>query len=169
MFPPASLAIGDAMATYARYRAGADAWMVGSFAIGADHLHELDPAIGPVSVVMAATAAADVESVLRAGRRIRIVGIEFRPVAPNDIAALAADVPGNIQAFFEVVPDADLERRLDAVAASGASAKIRTGGLTPDTFPAASAIYRFMRAGAERGLCLKATAGLHHALTGRKT
>jgi hypothetical protein len=167
MFPPASLAIGDAMATYARCRASADAWMVGPFVIAAGRLEELDSSVGPVSVIVNAVSAADVERVLRAGRRTRIAAIEFRPVAPADVAALAAAVPGNVQAFFEVAPDADLERRLDAVAASGGSAKIRTGGITPEAFPSASAIYRFMRACAERGLCVKATAGLHHALTGR--
>jgi hypothetical protein len=167
MFPPASLAIGDAMATYARYRASAEAWMLGTFVISADRLAEFDPAIGPVSIVMNAATAADVEPTLRTGRRVRIAAIEFRPVAPDDVSALAAEVPGNIQAYFEVAPDASLERGLDAVAASGGSAKIRTGGLMPDAFPPASAIYRFMRACADRGLCAKATAGLHHALTGR--
>jgi hypothetical protein len=39
--------------------------------------------------------------------------------------------------------------------------------VTADAFPSASSIYRFLRASAERGLCVKATAGLHHALTGR--
>jgi hypothetical protein len=167
LFPPARLAIGDAMATYARCRASADAWMVGTFVITADRLEELDSSVGPVSVIMNAGSAADVERVLRAGRRTRIAAIEFRPVAPADVAPLAAAVPGNVQAFFEVAPDADLEQRLDAVAASGGSAKIRTGGVTPEAFPTASTIYRFMRACAERGLCVKATAGLHHALTGR--
>jgi len=167
MFPPASLAIGDAVATYARHRASANAWMLGTFVISADRLAELDPAIGSVSVVMNAATAADVEPALRAGRRLRIAAIEFRQVAPDDVSALAAEVPGNVQAYFEVAPDADLERRLDAVAACGGSAKIRTGGLTLDAFPSASAVYRFMRACADRGLCAKATAGLHHALTGR--
>lgn len=167
MFPPASLDIGHAMATYGRYRASADAWMLGTFVTSADRLGELDPAIGPVSIVMNAATAADVEPALRTGRRMRIAAIEFRPVAPDDVSALAAEVPGNVQAYFEVAPDADLERGLDAVAAAGGAAKIRTGGLTPDAFPAASAIYRFMRACADRGLCAKATAGLHHALTGR--
>ena len=167
MYPPASLTIDDAMAMYARCRADAEGWMVGSFVIPADRLDALDPVIGPVSVIMNATTAADVASALRGGRRIRIAAMEFRPVAPEHVAALAAEIPGNIQAFFEVPVDADLERRLDAVAACGASAKMRTGGVTADAFPPASAIYRFMRAGVERGLCLKVTAGLHHALTGR--
>ena len=55
---------------------------------------------------------------------------------------------------------------LDAVAACGALAKIRTGGLTPDAFPHAPSLYRFLRACRDRGLAAKATAGLHHAVSG---
>jgi hypothetical protein len=104
---------------------------------------------------------------LPADARTRIAGIEFRPVAPHQIGTLAAAVPDAVEAYFEVPPDADLDRRLDAVAACGRSAKIRTGGVTPDAFPSASAVYRFLRACADRGVAAKATAGLHHALTGR--
>jgi hypothetical protein len=167
MFPPASLARGEAVATYTQYRTGADAWMVGAFVISADRLDGLDPGIGPVSVVLNAASAADVERLLRADGGTRIAAIEFRPVAPHQIGALAAAVPDAVEAYFEVSPAADMDRRLDAVAACGRSAKLRTGGVTPDAFPSASAVYRFLRACADRRVSAKATAGLHHALTGR--
>jgi hypothetical protein len=166
MFPPASLSMREAVATYTRYRTGADAWLVGAFVISADRLDELDPGIGPVSVVLSAASAADVERLLRAGGR-GIAALEFRPVAPHQIGALAAAVPDAVEAYFEVSPAADMDRRLDAVAACGRSAKLRTGGVTPDAFPSASAVYRFLRACADRRVSAKATAGLHHALTGR--
>jgi hypothetical protein len=166
MFPPAGLSIGDAMAMYKRYRAGADGWIVGTFVVGADRLADLDAAVGPVSVVLNTSSAAAVEHVLRCNEGKRIAALELRPVAPGQVAEICAAVPGDVQVYFEIPPDHDLERRLDAVAACGALAKIRTGGPTPDAFPHPSALYRFLRACGDRGLAAKATAGLHHALSG---
>lgn len=166
MFPPAGLSIGDATTMYNRHRAGADAWIVGAFVIAAERLAELDPAVGPVSVVLNTPSAAAVEHVLQSEARMRIAALEFHPVAPDQVAALSAAVPDSVQAYFEIPPDDDLERGLDAVAACGALAKIRTGGLTPAAFPPASSLSRFFRACRDRGLAAKATAGLHHAVSG---
>jgi hypothetical protein len=167
MFPPAGLSIGEAMTIYERYRAGADGWIVGTFVVAAERLADLDHAVGPVSVVLNTPSAAAVEHVLGSHEKTRIAALEFRPVAPEQVAEICAAVPDDIQAYFEIPSDHDLERRLDAVAAYGALAKIRTGGLTPDAFPQASTLYRFLRACCDRGLAAKATAGLHHAVSGR--
>jgi len=166
MFPPAGLPIGDAMTMYKRHRASAEGWLVGTFVVAADRLADLDPAVGPVSVVLNTPSAAAVEHVLRSNSEMRIAALELKPVAPEQVAEICAAVPDDIEAYFEIPVDHDLERRLDAVAAYGALAKIRTGGLTPDAFPHASAIYRFLRACRDRGLAAKATAGLHHAVSG---
>jgi hypothetical protein len=167
MFPPASLAFEQAAAAYQRYRTAEDGWMVGAFVMSADRLAELDPAIGPVSLVMSTASAADVERVVRARGGTAIAALEFRPAAAHQIAAVAVAVPETVQAYFEILPDAELDQRLDAVAACGGSAKIRTGGVTPEAFPTAAALYRFFRGCANRRVGAKATAGLHHALTGR--
>jgi hypothetical protein len=47
---------------------------------------------------------------------------------------------------------------------TGAFAKIRTGGLTPDVIPPADAIAGFLQECAARRLPFKATAGLHHPI-----
>jgi hypothetical protein len=47
---------------------------------------------------------------------------------------------------------------------SGAFAKVRTGGLTPDAIPSPGAIADFLKRAAERRLPFKATAGLHHPI-----
>jgi hypothetical protein len=167
MFPPAGLAAGDAVAEYARYRATPDSWIVGTFVIAADRLSELEPTVGPLSVVVTAQSPADLEPVFSAARRTTIAALEFRPGPAGAIAALAAAAPREIQAFFEVPLDDDIGHRLDAIAACGASAKLRAGGLTPDAFPSAPGIYAFLRSCADRGVAAKATAGLHHALAGR--
>ena len=135
MFPPAGLPPGDAVAEYARHRATPDSWIVGTFVIAADRLAELEPTVGPVSVVLTAQSPADLEPVFSAARRTTIAALEFRPLPAGAIAALAAEVPPQVQAFFEVPLDDDIGHRLDAIASCGASAKLRAGGLTPDAFP----------------------------------
>jgi len=167
MFPPAGLPAGHAVAEYARYRATPDSWIVGTFVVAAERLAELEPTVGPLSVVMTAQSPADLELFLSAARRTTIAALEFRPGPAGAIAALAAAVPRGVQAFFEVPLDDDIGQRLDAIASCGASAKLRAGGLTPDAFPSAPGIYDFLRSCADRGVAAKATAGLHHALAGR--
>jgi hypothetical protein len=55
---------------------------------------------------------------------------------------------------------------LEAIRAVGRGAKIRTGGVTPDAFPAATDIARFLATCQRLGVTAKATAGLHHPLRG---
>ena len=59
--------------------------------------------------------------------------------------------------YVEGVPVAQL-------ANTGLRAKIRTGGVTPEAFPSAEAIARFIRECRDHHVAFKATAGLHHPL-----
>lgn len=177
MFPPATLSVREAADAYARYRAGRHAWMLGSFVISSAKLGEFAPRSAtpghvegwPVSVVMAGDSAADIERATEVAQRwenASLAAVECPPVAAWRIRDLAALVPDGVEAFFEARVGPDLEQTLDAIAACHALAKIRTGGVTADAFPASPAIYRFLRSCAERRIPCKATAGLHHALRG---
>jgi hypothetical protein len=49
----------------------------------------------------------------------------------------------------------------------GALAKLRTGGMSADLFPAATEVTRFLLAVVKHGVPFKATAGLHHPFRGQ--
>ena len=66
-------------------------------------------------------------------------------------------VPGAKAAYCEVPIQA-----LDDVKRAGCFAKIRTGGVTPETIPSVEGVAAFILACADHRLPFKATAGLHH-------
>jgi hypothetical protein len=87
------------------------------------------------------------------------------------VTLLVDDEPGPLPAQVETLETKSAHRLslptyceapLDEI--SGAFAKIRTGGLTPDAIPGTQQIAQFLHAAAARKLAFKATAGLHHAL-----
>jgi hypothetical protein len=173
LFPPAALDVPTAARNYASYRSSPDRWMLGRFVVGSaqvvelrDEVERLHPADAPwpISVVAAdagqARAALDIPS----DTLLAVESVEVR-IHAADVDELARRA-GNRELYVEVPLDSTLESRLDAIASSGARAKIRTGGTTPEAFPQATDVLRFLRGCAERNLSFKATAGLHHPLRG---
>jgi len=86
---------------------------------------------------------------------LSILGIdEVKATSPEEIAQLP-------KGTYVEIADVAL---LDAIAEHGLRAKIRTGGITADAFPAIGSIAEFLRACKAKGVAFKATAGLHHPL-----
>jgi len=83
---------------------------------------------------------------------LSVLGVDEVPFKDIDRA-----VPG---AFIEIADVALLEE----IARRGYRAKIRTGGVTADAFPAIANVAEFLRACMAKGIAFKATAGLHHPL-----
>ena len=146
LFPPASLPLAAAVAEDARARESASAFMLGRLVWPASRLDELPAGGRRLSVVLDAplTSATDVESVEAPFRR--------------DLSTLAGVAP---EVFVEVSLDAELDERLDALAAHGFRAKVRCGGAAHPSVPELAA---FVLACRERELVFKATAGLHRAV-----
>jgi len=139
LFPPAALPMAEAVENYARYRDSAESWMLGRFVVPAARLHECSAS--PLSVLVD-----DVSNL------------------PPEIDTIEVKGPirqiRNVTAYFEI---SDLSL-IPAIAAAGARAKIRTGGITPEAFPSATFIAEFILACVRYKVAFKATAGLHHPL-----
>jgi hypothetical protein len=175
MFPPAGLDLGPALDNYCRYRDSADAWALGRFVISAAHLPALaeGPGAGriPLSVLVGPQVSADLALVERfrkalPGSTITVQALELRIPPGTAVASALADVPISLPRYVEVSLDAGLDESLDAIVASGAFAKVRTGGTTAPAFPSPESLARFLTGAARRRLPFKATAGLHHPLHG---
>jgi hypothetical protein len=72
--------------------------------------------------------------------------------------------PDEVTAYFEISTGEDFEDLITSLAMHGQRAKIRTGGITPDAFPSATDIIRFVRTCLAVNVPFKATAGLHHPI-----
>ena len=101
--------------------------------------------------------------------RLDLVEVALPPTAVG--AGVVADTIARVEAllslrgvYLEVSAAADLERALDDVAAAGAGAKLRCGGLSAAHVPGPSVVAAFLVGCARRGLRAKATAGLHRPL-----
>jgi hypothetical protein len=90
--------------------------------------------------------------------------LEIKVANALEIENIAAHVPENLTAYFELPLNENLTDSIETLAITKHRAKIRTGGVTPEAFPSAEEITRFMRICLAADVPFKATAGLHHPL-----
>lgn len=181
LFPPASLDLPTVVANYAAYHAGTDAWALGRLVLPAARLDELAVAAAALwgdgsqspwrlSVLVGAEPALDAARIaafnLAHGAHAVVDSVESRAGSVDAVNALAGHFDG-MEHFVEIPVTVDLPPLLARLKAIGAQAKIRTGGVTAEAFPAPRDVARFLRACADAEVPFKATAGLHHPLRGR--
>ncbi|MDX2056851.1 MAG: hypothetical protein SFV24_03550 [Gemmatimonadales bacterium] len=178
LFPPAALGMAEAVANYAAYRESEDRAALGRFIVPAGRLEEcLDEVarLGGTGWRFSITLGAD-----PVGELVRLVetasgaqaqghavdSFEARVASPAEVERLARAVAGRGQWYGEVAPGEPFVAILDAIGQQGGRAKLRMGGVTPEAFPEAGVVARFLVALAVRRLPFKATAGLHHPVRG---
>jgi hypothetical protein len=175
LYPPASQDLPTAARSYQSYRSSDDRWMLGRLVVGVGKLGELRAVIAslrprdlPWPVTVIAPDAAAATGVIRGADvgPIRVESVEVKVKTAADVAMLARAIDREREVYVEVALDESIESTLDALAGAKLRAKVRTGGVTPDAFPHADDIVRFLRGCAQRNLPFKATAGLHHPVRG---
>jgi hypothetical protein len=158
LFPPASRPMAEALAAHRRALAGPHARLVGPFLCPVNRLAELDVCV-----------ASGVPRPPRLGVIAYDATIPWRHVAarPGVVqveAPLGTDlarVGGRVRRYLELPHHGDVATSLDAVLQAGARAKVRCGGLTRDAVPSVAWLAAVLVGCAQRGIALKATAGLH--------
>ncbi len=178
LFPPSQLPMTEAVANYASYKNSNYCWMLGRFVVPVARLEEFadeakvffkrDGKVWKLSVLAS-------EDIYETVRRIKDFNTSYAPYAVCDalevkantselIKEIAAAIPSPLETYFEIPNDENLSDLVSTLASSGRRAKIRTGGVTADTFPNAEQIARFIQTCLAANVPFKATAGLHHPL-----
>jgi hypothetical protein len=172
------------VANYAAYRESAHAWALGRFVLPVSRIEEFDsaaagllprrPSSSPwqLAALLGAAPVADFETLGEFNCRHAADGegavaadvVEGKADSVASVERLLAKVPSYLQAYVEVPISSDPVVLVAAIGRAGGRAKMRTGGVTADAFPAAAHIVRFMRACLLAAVPFKATAGLHHPL-----
>ncbi|QDU85399.1 hypothetical protein Pla163_25280 [Planctomycetes bacterium Pla163] len=191
-FPPAGLDLEAAAANFAGYRRSKWAWVLGRAAVAQGDLsslaawvreHDAGSAPWPITAVVgerfdrtadlvAAAAEQDPadDGLAGAGPALDVQAFECRVASAADVTAAARALAPLVAAPTDVVVEVAADRPddwaplLDAIAAVGARAKLRTGAVVAAAIPPADVVARFLVACAARRLPVKLTAGLHHAL-----
>jgi hypothetical protein len=174
LFPPAALEMRAAVAEYAAHREEPNAWMLGRFVLPAARLDEwareapatVEGSPWPLSVLAGSFDPALRDAIGAFNERERgraaIDTVETRATTPRELPS--ASLTSGVAIFVEIPIADDPAPMLDAIRGAGVRAKVRTGGTTPESFPSAQQVARFIRRCVERDIIFKATAGLHHPL-----
>jgi hypothetical protein len=188
LYPPASLDMPGAVRNYAAYGEGPHARWLGRFVLPVARLEEFAraraaleqrPAAEPwrISALIGEGLAADLKTIAAFNRAASnnpsvtatlIDTVELKAATPGDVPRALPLIPASLTPYFEIPIQSDPAPFLAALSQSGARAKVRTGGVTPDLFPPPETLAGFIAACARAKVPFKATAGLHHPIRGRQ-
>ncbi len=152
LFPPARLALPEALAEHERHRR-VHTLATGPFVVPPQLVPDVPEGIALAVSGRAAELAHDPGL-----QRVDVVSVEASGPLDEALGVLA-DRQGYVEVALRNADD--VERGLDALLAAGVPAKFRTGGTDTDAFPSAAALGLGIAGCVARRLPFKLTAGLH--------
>jgi hypothetical protein len=164
LFPPAALEMSAAVRQYAAHRRGPHAWALGRFIVPLARLGEMRQAAAALGE--AGDWKLSVLALPGEALPPEIDSVEMKVERAEDIRRVSEDLPA--LRYFEIPIATDPRELVAVLADTGGRAKIRTGGLTPESCPGVAELARFLCACAPASVPFKATAGLHHPLAAAK-
>ena len=179
-FPPASLAMADALRLHVRAAGGRYGELFGRLLCAASRLDELVEAAraelgagDDIAVALVCDTGTDgvaaALATLESEPRLILASVEIAlPGGAADEEAVAAvvDALPAVEGYIEV-PRGGWEPVLPLLADSPYGAKLRTGGPAAEAFPSERDVARFLEACVVEELPFKCTAGLHNAVRHR--
>ncbi len=180
LFPPAGLDMRSAVHAYAGYRQGPHAHVLGTFVLPAARLDDFGAEFqalgggdetGRAWMLSVLAGELDIPRALHftppseRGPSAQVASIEVKADTAAGVARATALVPRAMTMAVEIPLSIGREDRrsvLTAVKSAGRLAKLRMGGLTPESIPLPIQVAEFIWDCARAGVPFKATAGLHH-------
>jgi hypothetical protein len=178
LFPPSQLSMMESVNNYSTYKNSRFKWMLGRFVVPVlrlDEFAEMGKDLFSKNRDVWKLSVLAREDIYETVRRIEDFNgkfpmnavadaLEIKAVSSLEIENIAVSIPENLTAYFELPLNDNLTDSIETLAITKHRAKIRTGGVTPEAFPSAEEITRFMRICLAADVPFKATAGLHHPL-----
>jgi len=181
LFPPAALAMPEAVAAYARYSNGPDRAMLGRFVLPASRLGEFAqcvrdvvhtgaPTLGAPWKLSALASPADAPQIAAFNEaqdgRLVVDSVEAKAETVTAVNAIADALAARYHTYIEIPVREDPTAMVRAIGKRRMRAKLRAGGVIADAFPAPAQVLAFLAVCSRERVPFKATAGLHHPLRG---
>jgi hypothetical protein len=173
LFPPGDAPMDVAVPAHRRLTCRFDG-LVGPFVVPGARLDEFAAELEdgdrlPVALIAAAAALPAALARIVADPRLTLAAVEVPgaldgPTAADAVRVLRDVLPPGTPAAVELPRSEARDDVLGVLVGTGYRAKLRTGGVRPDLFPAPVELAGTLAACVSRGVAFKCTAGLHNAL-----